>query len=300
MINLPTLENTVFAAYRNLQLAPWSISAAGERDGYIGETYWTGSISVDRTFFTSPVSFGVQTEVDELLANALHDRILAHYVGPFASLSWSASESTPYGGAQRLFAFSLDAAAYGPGSSSNMLDLRLGVTLAAPLPISKRHSLVLSVAGRTLPGAPDGALRIGGVASGTTLYVSEGRTVPHGPGVFLPGTLVEGLRGFDDFALRATAAALGQLRYRYSFIIDKGFMSLLYLFPSIFFRQVDVELFGSAALTNGTSTWARAAGASVIGRALLGGLFPVSLYYQFAYRFDFGLPPLHTVGFAFQ
>jgi hypothetical protein len=159
---------------------------------------------------------------------------------------------------------------------------------------------VLSLAGRTLPGAPDGALRIGGVSSGTALYPSQDPTIPRGPGVFLPGTLVEGLRGFDDFALRATAAALGQLRYRYSFIIDKGFMSLLYLFPSIFFRQVDVELFGSAALTNGTATWARAAGGSVIFRALLGGAIPVSLSYQFAYRFDFGLPPLHTVGFTFD
>jgi hypothetical protein len=35
-------------------------------------------------------------------------------------------------------------------------------------------------------------------------------------------------------------------------------------------------------------------------RALGGGALPLSLYYQFAWRFDHGLPPLHTVGFAFE
>jgi hypothetical protein len=297
-LTLPTLENSLSAAYTNLAFAPWSITAAAERDGFVDSTYWTGALSVDRSFWTSPVSLGAQTELVQVPGEAI-----SRYVGPFVSASISSAEATPYGGVQRQLALALDAAFYphAIGSDRDMGDLRLALTFALPLPISKRHSFVVSVTGRALPGAPAGALRIGGTSRGTSLYQSNDRTVPKGPGVFLPGTLVEGLRGFDDFVVRATAAALATARYRYSFIIDRGTVSTLYLFPSFFMRQIDVEAFGSAALTDNTSaTWARAAGASVFFRALFGGALPVSLYYQFAYRFDFALPPLHTVGFAFE
>ena len=87
-------------------------------------------------------------------------------------------------------------------------------------------------------------------------------------------------------------------RYRYSFIIDRGFASLLYIFPSIFFRQIDLEGFGSAAFTE--SQQAKSAGAAIWFRASIGGFIPISLTYQFAWRFDFGLPPLHVVGVAFE
>jgi hypothetical protein len=180
-----------------------------------------------------------------------------------------------------------------------MLDLRGSVNLALPLPISKRHSFMVNATGRVLPGGPAGALRVGGTSSLTTL-VSNGRgdPFPAGPGVFLPGALVEGLRGYDDFALRAQYVAIFNARYRYSFIIDSGFASLLYIFPSLFFRQVDLEGFGAAAVTE--SQVARSAGAAISLRTSLGGLFPFSLTYQFAWRFDFGLPPLHVIGISFD
>ncbi len=297
-ITLPTLENSVSVAYANLALAPWSITANAERDGFVDSTYWTGSLSVDRTFWTSPVSLGAQTEIVQVPGLPT-----SRYIGPFVSASISAADATPYAGVQRQIALAFDAAFYPQaiGSDRDMADLRLALTVALPLPVSKRHSFVVNIAGRALPGAPSGALRIGGTSRGTAIFESNDRTVPKGPGVFLPGTLVEGLRGFDDFVVRATAAALATARYRYSFIIDRGTVSTLYLFPSFFMRQIDLEGFGSAALTDNTAaTWARAAGASVFFRAMFGGAFPVSVYYQFAYRFDFGLPPLHTVGFAFE
>lgn len=296
--NLPTYENGVSIAYRNLQLAPWSVTINGGRQGYVDETYWAASASIDRSFFTAPLSLGFQTEFSQRPGLGT-----SRYLGPFLSLAWGAAESTAYGGVQRQLAVSFDVAGYPQafGSDRNMVDLRASVAVAVPLPVSRRHSFVVTLTGRALPGAPDGALRVGGVSRGTALWVSEDRNSPRGPGVFLPGALSEAVRGFDDHVIRATQLAVATARYRYSFIIDRGFMSTFYLFPSIFFRQIDAELFGSAAATNNTSEpWARAAGATVFVRALGGGALPMSLYYQFAWRFDAALPPLHTVGFAFE
>jgi hypothetical protein len=185
------------------------------------------------------------------------------------------------------------------GSDRDMLDLRGQIGLALPLPLSKRHSFFLSATGRSLPGAPAGALRVGGVATWNNLVeVGSREDFPTGPGVFLPGTLVEGVRGFDDYAVRAQHAAIFSARYRYAFIIDRGFASLLWIFPSIFFRQIDLEAFGSGAITEATSL--KAAGASLAFRLSFAGFVPVSIRYQFAWRFDFGLPPLHVVGLSFD
>jgi len=296
-LEVPGRSSLVSVAYRNLQLAPWSLTAQASREGTSDVAYWSGALSVDRTFFTAPLSFGARAEIAQPFAAATR-----RYLGPFLSFAWAATESTAYGGVQRHLALSLDAAGYprAIGSTRDLLDLRLGVSGAVPLPVSKRHSLLLSLVGRVLPGAPEGSLRVGGLSRGFAVMNASG-TSQVGPGVFLPGGLVEGVRGFDDQVVRAKAAAIGTARYRYSFIIDRGFLSTFYLFPSIFFRQVDAELFGAAALTdNVEATWARSAGGAVFLRLILGGAVAFSMYYQFAWRFDFGLPPLHALGFALE
>lgn len=296
-LDLPKLTSYISVAYRNLQLAPWSVTARASREGLTDVAYWSGALSVDRIFFTVPLSLGARAELAQTASAGTR-----RYLGPFFSFSWGATESTPYGGIQRHLALSADVAGYprALGSTRDLLDLRLGFAGAVPLPISKRHSLVMSLTGRVLPGAPEGTLRIGGVSRGVSI-LSETRTSPAGPKVFVPPGLVEGVRGFDDHVVRATGAAIASARYRYAFIVDRGFLSTLYLFPSLFVRQVDAELFGSAALTNNPSaTWARAAGAAVFLRLVLGGWIPASIYYQFAWRFDFGLSPLHVVGFAME
>lgn len=303
LLFVPTItQNSVSIGYRNLTLAPWSIVASAARDQFAatttspGEVYWTGGIYAGRTIFTVPISFGVQTEVWQPFGFAIQK-----YIGPTFSLAYSSVESTQYAGAQRALSFSLDASAYPKliGSDRDLFDLRSSVGVAIPLPFSKRHSLTASVTGRVLPGAPSNTLRIGGVSSFNSIYQSVSTSrFPAGPGVFLPGSFVEVLRGYDDFAIRAQYAAIINARYRYSVIIDRGFASLLYLFPSLFFRQVDVEIFGAGAVTE-TQT-AKAAGAAVFLRTNIGGIFPFSLVYQFAWRFDFGLPPLHVVAFSFE
>lgn len=295
-LGIPGRENQVQLGYRNLSLAPWALTVSGERNGYSSEAYWTGGLYASRTVFTVPVFFGMQAEVWQPFGQAAEK-----FIGPTFAISYSAGDSTAYAGAQRTFSFSLDLSAYPRafGSERDMLDLRSSVALALPLPFSKRHSFSVSATGRILPGAPAGALRVGGTSSLTTLF-SRGTSDPFpvGPGVYLPGTMVEGLRGFDDFALRAQYVALFNGRYRYSFIIDRGFASLLYIFPSIFFRQLDLEAFGAAAVTE--SQVARSVGASASFRISMGGFIPISLTYQFAWRFDFGLPPLHVIGFSFD
>lgn len=295
-LSVPNLENTVQLGYRNLSLAPWSFIVSGERSAFTSEAFWTGGVFASRTVFSVPLFFGMQTEVWQPFGQAVEK-----FIGPTFALSYAAGDSTAYAGPQRTFSFSMDVSAYPQflGSDRDMLDLRGSVGLAFPLPLSKRHSFIVSATGRALPGAPPGALRVGGTSSLTTIFQrGSSDPFPAGPGVFLPGTLVEPLRGYDDFAIRAQYLGLFNARYRYSFIIDRGFASLLYIFPSIFFRQLDVEGFGAAAFTE--SQMARSAGAAISFRVSLGGFIPLSLTYQFAWRFDFGLPPLHVVGFSFD
>jgi hypothetical protein len=285
-------------SYRNLQLAPWDLGVSGTWDRYPDESLWSAGVDLGRTVFTTPVDFGFQALVWQP-----DGARMSRFLGPTFSFAYAAGDTTGYGGAQHQLALSGAIAAYpkGLGSDFSMLDLSAAATFAVPLPGSTRHSLVFGAAGRTLPGAPDKALRIGGISRGTSLWQSEGAQAEKGPGGLLPSGLSQTLRGFDDYTFRATAVAVANARYRYSFIIDRGFASTLYLLPSLFFRQVDVEVFGAAAVTNvGTGTWARSAGAAAFVRMLGGGMANFSLYYQFAWRFDFNLPPLHMVGLAFE
>ncbi len=295
---VPSLESTVWVGYRNLQLAPWSVAVAGSRLGLIGDTYWAASASAGRTIFTAPLSFGVYALVHEAPLRAA-DR----FIGPWAEVAYASSESTAYGGPQRLLAVSLRGAAYPTflGSSFTLLDGRAGLALAAPLPLSTRHNLVLTAVGRALYGAPRGSLRVGGVQLPGTVWWNPDGSGPPASQLVLPGSLVEGLRGYEDRAVLATRAALATLQYQYSFVIDRGLASVLYLLPSLFFRQVDVQLFGSAALTDSAEgPWARAVGGAVLLRAVLGDAISLALYYQLSYRFDLGLPPLHAAGLAVQ
>jgi hypothetical protein len=58
--------------------------------------------------------------------------------------------------------------------------------------------------------------------------------------------------------------------------------------------QINVELFGTAAFIE-PRTKARAVGGAVTLYTLWGQAVPVSVGYQFAFRFDEHLPPLHLV-----
>lgn len=290
--------NDARATYRNLTLAPWGLSFTAGRNQLQADTFWDASVFASRAFFTVPIAFGVQSLVWQPAGFPVEK-----YLGPSVSISGGAGDSTAYGGPSRRISFSVDASGYPVflGSERYLADVRGTLGFAVPLPISKRHSLTFSAVGRTLPGAPVNALRIGGVSSLNTVVASpSSTTVPLGPGVFLPGSLIEPLRGFDDFGFRAQHAVTWGGSYRYRFIVDRGTASILWILPSFFFRQIDVEGFGSGVYTS-AGALAGAVGATISFRMLFAGAAALSLTYQFAWRFYVSqLPPLHVVGFSFD
>jgi hypothetical protein len=303
--NFPDRQWTASVEYVNQQLAPWQLGLFASRDAVTDPVapgaFWTASISGSRTFFTVPLSFTARALVDETFDPG-RPSILQKYFGPEVSASYSAGESTAYGGFQRLFAVSGTARAYPAafGSDRNVFDLRGALSFAIPMPLSQRHSFVASIVGRGLPGSPAGALRVGGQAQGISIYQSQTSVdAPRGPGGYLPGSLAEAVRGYDDFTLRTEGVGIATARYRFNFIIDRGTSSILWLFPSFFVRQFDVEAFGSGALTV-QGQWLRAAGGAASFRFNVMDVIPFSLTYQYAWRFDFARGGLHTVSLSLE
>lgn len=292
----PTRQWSASAEYVNQQLAPWQLGVFGSRDAVSDGAFWSASLSGGRSFFTVPVSFAVRALVSETFFSS-GPSFLEKYFGPEASISFSGAESTSYGGPQRMFAVSATARAYPAifGSDRNLFDLRGTLSFALPMPFTQRHSFVGTFIGRWLPGSPERSLRVGGQPLGISIFQSQRNAeVPAGPGGYLPGTLAEAVRGYDDYTVRTEAAGIGTARYRYSFIIDRGTASILWLFPSFFARQLDVEAFGSAALTRQLQ-WMRAAGGAASFRFTIMDIIPLSLSYQYAWRFDFNLGGMHSV-----
>jgi hypothetical protein len=172
-------------------------------------------------------------------------------------------------------------------------------TFFGGLPGLGKDNLRLSLTGRFLPGAPEKLLEVGGIASGSALFQSREGTGRNLPRQFQPGAAFsEYLRGYEDFSTEARHVVIGSALYRYRFIVDYGWASTLYLLPSLFVNQFEVEGFGSVAQTD-FKNHLRAAGAAARLQLTLGSLIPIGIYYQYAYRFDLGLDPLHLVGVSF-
>ncbi|MGZ3460010.1 MAG: hypothetical protein ACXU86_16070, partial [Archangium sp.] len=180
-------------------------------------------------------------------------------------------------------------------------DLRAEATAFVPgLPFLTRDNLQLSAIARTLPNAPEGLLQVGGIQFGTPLLQlrqgpEDSRTLPLR---LQPGApFTEYLRGYEDFALSARNVLIANARYRYHFIFDYGWTSFFWLGPSFFISELDVEGFGSWARTDLRDDH-RAAGAALYLQTTFGQAVSVSLFYQYARRFDDGLGDLHLVGIA--
>lgn len=153
--------------------------------------------------------------------------------------------------------------------------------------------------GRFLPGAPSGLLQVGGLRAGQIWYTNrESQQTAPLPLQLQPGiAFSEYLRGYEDLEIRARDALIGSATYQYRVPIDYGWASTLWLFPSLFVRDVGVEAFGSLARTDNRANHA-AVGASASLHLTFGQAIPVSLYYQYAYRFEQGLDHLHLIGFG--
>ncbi len=297
--------------YVNTTLAPWFVSTGAAFDTYFEASphqppegmlnrrtrQVSASINFSRSFWSTPFSIGVGG-----LERWSSDGDFSRFVGPSASFSWFAGDSTPYGGLKRALGFSGQVNAYprGLGSRYDMLDVSAGVLGAVPLPGLKRQSLVLNLNARDVSG-PGGALQVGGIPSGIDLATFGDTSGPPGYGGQLPRRFTLSVRGYEDYGVPANRAMVAGARWRYPFVIDRGTASILYLFPSLFFRQVELELFGSAALIDSrVHTWLRAVGGALYLRLAIAGSAPVSFYYRLAARFDEHLPPLHAIGLAFE
>ncbi|MDC0707971.1 hypothetical protein POL68_05765 [Stigmatella sp. ncwal1] len=304
-------------SYGNALLAPWYLLtgvgyAQTEEDQEFRDETFTlrqkelqASMSLSRSFWTTPVALGfIGLRRRYEYVGVPSSSVLTTLFGPSFATAYFAGEGTSYGGTQRGLGLSLSGALYPKsfGSDVTMGDVRVEAdAYLGGLPFLGRDNLLLSVAGRFLPGAPRELLEVGGLAVGNTLYRSR-ETDGQGPGIpwqYQPGlSFSEYLRGYEDYTITARHAVIGNAQYRYRVIIDHGWTSLLYLLPSLFISQFELEGFGAWARTDWKDNF-RAAGGAARLRFTLGQTVPISVYYQYAHRFDAGRQPLHFVGLSF-
>lgn len=176
------------------------------------------------------------------------------FAGPLVSVGFESAERTPYAG-KRLAVGAGASGTYFPAALSSvsydLVDARAGAQLVLPLPLSRRHTLALDGRWRGLLGAPSGQnlLQVGG--GGTDLLPSSGDESPidDARAALLPPSVrfFEKLRGFEDVAQFGRRLLVGEATYTYPFIIDWGTASTLKLLPSLFVRQINLDLFFTAA-----------------------------------------------------
>jgi hypothetical protein len=267
-------------------------------------------LSATRTFWTTPVTLSfLAVHRKEGFSEGPR---YADLLGPGLGTSWSAVESTPYAGSWRGVAVTASGQLFAKalGSDYTFGDVRSTVTGYLPLPFWARHTLQLTLRGRALVAAPPRLLRVGGSSVGFW----EGRTQEDksqpgtGLEIFPDVTFREPLRGYEDAQIRTNQVIIGGVRYRAPIVVDWGWSSFLWILPSVFVRQVDLEAFGEWAHTWTSPTVPgpalqsnhRTYGAALFLRTLWAQAVPLSFYYQVAIRPDDGLTPLHVFGIAYQ
>ena len=205
-----------------------------------------------------------------------------------------AVESTPMTGARRGYEASL-LASYYPASlgtlRSDVTDLRAGLQLHSPLPLSKRHTFHVGLRGRSIVNA-DGEklLEIGGTQGAFTPFdhPDEPSTAHLTPGVVPQRRFREGLRGFETLPFVAQQIGIADVTYRYPLIVDSGTATSLWILPSFLFRQLDFEGFASAATASVHRLQSRghlALGGAVTARFFF-WILPFTLTYQLSKRFS--------------
>ncbi len=307
------------AQYSTSLLAPYTLRFALNRFAWnkaekVGTAFEAGSfrsktqgqLSLSRSFRDTSATLLLEAAADTDRDNPqpiLHERRL---VGPRLSGSHAALEQTPYGGIRRGFSLTASTAFFSRSLSSfsrNITDVSGEFKVWVPLPLSTRHQLSFSLRGRRFIGIDrnQGFLEVGGDSA---LF----RSVQGRPDDFDKPTLgdtaipdqlsfTEQIRGFADLPFLTDRIAIGEVTYRYPLIVDFGYSSIAYLLPSIFFRQIDLELFGVAA-TNSFKQFEHrrkiAAGGSM---SLLWniGAFPFFFRYQLARRFTDDNAWVHSI-----
>ena len=313
---------TFSVGYGNYQLAPFFIAAEFARsaepsvrdvsDNSLVPSVvdMSGVLSVSRTFWTTPLTLNfVGIHRKEGFEGGPQNSDL---LGPGISTAWSATESTPYAGTRLGIALTGSAQLFAKafGSTYTFGDLRATFAGYTPLPFWARHTLQLTLRGRTLVGAPARLLRVGGQTMGILQVQSQDDKSQAGTGitVFPDITFREPLRGYEDATVRANQVVIAGARYRAPFILDWGWSSFLWILPSFFLREIDADLFAEWAHTwTSASSFGpastgnhRTVGGAVFVRTLWGGAVPLSFYFQAAVRPDDRLTPLYLFGITLE
>ena len=261
------------------------------------------SLDLSRAFYENPVSLGFGYLETYRPDDPEVSLALRRMAGPHASAAFVGTELTPYTDVRRLFAAAADLAFYPHQwntTGDSIVDARGELDAVVPLPLARRHTLSLGLRGRDLGGAHFPYLTIGGYLNAILGHHSnrpqydtkESPVIP--PGF----SFSEPMRGFEDYPFAARSVVLGDVTYRYPFIIDRGWASSLWVLPAFFVRQLDLELFASGArpLVDGTHNRVALGGALTVRTALW--VIPLSIQYQLARRLsdDHALTTVITLG----
>ncbi len=291
---------SVTLSYGNAQLAPWYVLASAARIRENTRTDLQGTLFGTRTFWSTPVTVGILALRREYDRTERFDGLVTKLIGPEVSVSYFAGDSTSYGGTQRGLGLSAAGGLY-PGAffrESTLGDIRLGVDgFLGGLPFTGNDNLQLTAVARFLPGSPVDLLEVGGISAGEVWYSSRGsKETSRLPLVLQPGiAFSEYLRGYEDLTTRARSALIGSATYRYRVPIDYGWASTLWILPSLFVSDFEVEGFGSLARVDNRNNLGAVGGAASL-RLTFGQAVPVTLFYQYAWRFERGLGDLHLFG----
>jgi len=261
------------AAYLNSMLAPWQILAFADAFEWVDLVHRTVDGSVDE------VARGEQRRTRDAgisLARTWRDTLTAtlgamyfedrdvrpdepaldrKLAGPRLTLGWQSGESTPYTGDRRALVGSLSGAYYPEALSSfagDLYDTRALLRVVAPLPFGRRHTLTAQLRGRALLARDDtGLLQLGGFTDVTaaSTFSSVSDTPSFDDDRFPPGQgFSEFLWGYEDYAITTDRAAIATLWWSYPVIFDAGFATTFGFLPPTYFRQLDFELFATAAI----------------------------------------------------
>jgi hypothetical protein len=256
------------------------------------KTILEADLVVSREFYGQPAQGGFHIVDDDQPGEPTLRVQRRRAAGPFVQATYAGLESTPYSGVRRALIAEPSLNIY-PGawnSTGAMLtDARLELVGVTPLPLSHRHRLVLDLRGRDLFGLPPGArwLQVGGGISALAITRHPDTPVPAEVKIDgLPGiTFVEPLRGYEDYPIATDRIFIAEADYRYPLIIDRGTASTLWLLPSSFLRQIDLELFGSAA-TDAHGGPGHVAGGTAATLEMAIGEAQLNLIYQIARRVE--------------
>ncbi|HVZ87911.1 MAG TPA: hypothetical protein VHG72_13135 [Polyangia bacterium] len=299
-------------AYGNRQLAPFTMTESGlvlyyndtlatQTGGVPGPSVTPRPFPLDkserqanfvlsRDIYGAPSSLGFTFTADTQPNDPTVSVQQRQVAGPFLSVEYAGVESTPYTGPRRALVVTPSVALFPGGwnsANATLADVRMEVIGVVPLPLSRRHTLTLDLIGRDIFGLPAGDrwLQVGGGVSALTLDRTPNRPLPPDVTIDPLPTLrfVEPLRGYEDYPIATDRAAIGLAVYDYPLIIDWGSASTFDILPSFFLRQIDGQLFGSAAADGHGGGPHAAVGAAAIFKVAVWTV-PFSFGYQIARR----------------